>query len=92
MSETQTNATNKVGVARVLYTILYLIIARFISMILFIIAVMQFIYSWFSDGPNENISIFSKHLSEYTKQIVLYTGLNSDEKPWPVGKWPSDTV
>lgn len=90
MSEVEANQKNKVGVSRVLYTILYLIIARFISMILFIIAVMQFIYSWFSDGPNENISIFSKHLSEYTKQIVLYTGLNSDEKPWPVGKWPTE--
>ncbi len=90
MSEVEKNTQSNVTLVRVLYTILYLIIARFISMILFIIAVIQFIYSWFGDGPNENISVFSKNLSEYTKQIVLYTGLNSDDKPWPVGKWPSD--
>jgi len=90
MSEVETNNKSNVTLARVLYTILYLIIARFISMILFVIAVMQFIYSWFSDGPNENILTFSKNLSEYSKQIVLYVGLNSEEKPWPMAKWPTE--
>jgi hypothetical protein len=95
MSETAVENENtqktKVDLPRVLYTILYLIIGRFIAMIIFVIVVMQFIYTWFSDGPNENILSFSDKLAEYSKEIIRYVGLNSDEKPWPLGKWPTGT-
>ncbi len=58
-------------------------------MLLIVIALVQAIYSWFSDGPNENILSFSESLAEYSKQIVKYVGFNSEEKPWPMGKWPT---
>lgn len=78
----------KPSIERVLYTILYLIIGRFISMVLFVITITQFIYSWLSGEPNDKILHFTKGMSEYTKQLVEYVGFNSNEKPWPVGDWP----
>ena len=88
MEEVEKNQHPKVNFERVLYTILYLFIVRIISMVLFVIVITQFIYSWLSDGPNEKFLHFAKGLSEYSKQLVSYVGLNSNEKPWPSGDWP----
>lgn len=88
MEEIETNKCVKPGVLRALYTILYLIIGRFISMVLFIIAITQFIYCWLTGEPNEKILHFTENLSEYAKQLVSYVGFNTDEKPWPAGDWP----
>ena len=90
MEEVEINEQPKVGWERVLYTILYLIIGRFISMVLFVIAVCQFIYSWVIRQPNDQLLYFTSGLAEYSKQLVSYVGFNSEEKPWPVGAWPSD--
>ena len=88
MEEVETNERKKPGVARALYTLLYLLIGRFVSMVLFVIAITQYIYSWLTGEPNEKILIFTADLGEYTKQLVSYVGFNTDEKPWPVGDWP----
>ena len=88
MEEIETNEREKPGIVRALYILLYLIIGRFISMVLFVIAITQYIYSWLTGEPNEKILQFTEGLSEYAKQLVSYVGFNSDEKPWPFGDWP----
>lgn len=89
MEEIETKIYPKADIARILYTILYLIIGRFISMVLFVIAVCQFIYSWLVGEPNKKLLDFTDAMAEYGKQLVLYVGFNSDDRPWPVGDWPS---
>ena len=88
MEEIETNEREKLGIARALYILLYLIIGRFISMVLFVIAITQYIYSWLTGEPHEKILHFTEDLAEYTKQLVSYVGFNTDEKPWPFGDWP----
>ena len=88
MEEIETNEREKPGIARALYILLYLIIGRFISMVLFVIAITQYIYSWLTGEPNDKILYFTDGLAEYTKQLVSYVGFNTDEKPWPLGDWP----
>ena len=88
MEEIETVEREKPGIARALYTLLYLLVGRFISMVLFVIAITQYIYSWLTGEPNEKILIFTADLAEYTKQLVSYVGFNTDEKPWPIGDWP----
>ncbi len=88
MEEVETNRREKPGLSRALYTILYLIIGRFISMVLFVIAITQYIYSWLTGEPNEKILHFTEDLAQYTKQLVSYVGFNTEEKPWPFGEWP----
>jgi len=89
MAKIETNSKPKANLVRALYTILYLIIGRFISMILFVIAVIQFVYSWINSEPNAKLLNFTKSMAEYAKEIVIYVGFNSEEKPWPVGDWPT---
>ena len=88
MDEVETNEREKPGLSRALYTILFLIIIRLISMVLFVIAITQYIYSWLTGEPNDKILYFTEGLAEYSKQLVSYVGFNTDEKPWPVGEWP----
>ncbi len=88
MEEFETNERGKAGLSRALYTILFLIIIRLISTVLFVIAITQFIYSWLTGEPNEKILYFTEGLAEYSKQLVSYVGFNTDEKPWPAGDWP----
>ena len=88
MEEIETNEREKPGLARALYILLYLIIGRFISIVLFVIAITQYIYSWLTGEPNDKILYFTEGLAEYTKQLVSYVGFNTDEKPWPLGDWP----
>ncbi len=88
MEEVETNERKKSGLARALYIFLYLVIGRFISMVLFVIAITQYIYIWLTGEPNDKILHFTEDLAEYTKQLVSYVGFNTDEKPWPVGDWP----
>jgi hypothetical protein len=88
MEEFETNERGKAGLSRALYTILFLIIIRLISTVLFVIAITQFIYSWLTGEPNEKILHFTEGLAEYSKQLVSYVGFNTDEKPWPAGDWP----
>ncbi len=88
MEEVETNERERPGLSRALYTLLYLMIGRFISMVLFIIAITQYIYSWLTGEPNEKILHFTEDLAEYSKQLVSYVGFNTDEKPWPMSEWP----
>ena len=88
MEEIETNEQKKPGLARALYILLYLVIGRFISMVLFVITITQYIYIWLTGEPNDKILHFTEDLAEYTKQLVSYVGFNTDEKPWPVGDWP----
>lgn len=90
MNEVETNGRERAGLSRALYTILYLIIIRLISMVLFVIVITQYIYSWLSGEPNEKILYFTESLAGYSKQLVSYVGFNTDEKPWPVGEWPDN--
>ena len=88
MEEFETVEREKPGVARALFIILYLIIIRLISTVLFVIAITQYIYSWLTGEPNHKIMYFTESLAEYSKQLVAYIGFNTDERPWPVGQWP----
>lgn len=75
---------------RVLYTIFYMVIAKIISFIVFIVVVAQFLYSWIGGNLNEKLLSFSASLSEYVRQLIAYISFNSDEKPWPMGEWPKE--
>lgn len=88
MEDIKNSEHPKADLARVVYMIMYLIIGKIISMILFVIAVGQLIYSWVSGTPNEKVLPFTESMAEYAKQIVLYVSFNTDEKPWPSADWP----
>lgn len=73
---------------RLLYTIFFVIIAKIISLIICVVVIVQFLYSWIGGSLNEKLLSFSASLSEYAKELIVYISFNSDRKPWPIGEWP----
>ncbi len=78
----------KPSLARGLYTLLFLVIGRGISILVCMVAIFQFVYSLIYSKPNDKVLEFTKSLSEFTKEIVVFVSFNSEEKPWPMGDWP----
>jgi len=73
---------------RLAYMLLFLLIGRFVSIIVFFAAIFQFVYSYFLDRPNKEALKFTDSLSNYAKEIIAYVAMNREEKPWPMGEWP----
>ncbi len=80
--------SQKPSLVRLVYMILFSLIGRFVSIIVFFAAIFQFVYAWIYDAPNEKVLTFTKSLSEFAKEIIAYVAFNTEEKPWPIGEWP----
>ncbi|MDF2367570.1 DUF4389 domain-containing protein [Sneathiella sp.] len=76
---------------RLIYLILYAIIFRVASIVLFAITIIQFIKALLTGSPFGQLQSFGGALAEYNKQLVAYLSYQSDEKPFPVGPWPPQT-
>ena len=76
---------------RLMYLILYAIIFRVASIVLFAITIIQFIKALLTGTPFAELQSFGGALAEYNKQLVAYLSYQSDEKPFPVGPWPPQT-
>jgi len=74
---------------RLIFMILFALVAYcIIPVIIVLIAVFQFIYTLFSDGPLDTLLAFSRSLSHYLQQIANYLTYTTEEKPFPFTGWP----
>lgn len=74
---------------RLVYVVLFYLVFSISEFILLCIAVVQTILNILTDEPSETLREFSASLAIYVKQIVLYIGFVSDEKPFPFADWPN---
>mgnify|MGYP000898230667 FL=1 len=56
--------------------------------ILWLIVVTQFLFSLFTNSPNENILKLSNGFRNYMVQILDFITYQSDEKPFPFSEFP----
>jgi uncharacterized membrane protein len=80
--------SRKPSLVRLAYMILFLIIGRFVSVIIFFAAIFQLIYTWVYHRPNEQVLELTAALSEFAKQIIQFVAFNTENIPWPIGEWP----
>lgn len=72
---------------RLLYMILFVIFWGVAEIVLAVVVVFQFIYS-FSGKTNENMRRLGQQLAEYVYQIIRFLTYNSEELPFPFAEWP----
>ncbi len=84
--------SKKPGFSRLIYTVLFLLIGRITSIVIFAASIFQFIYSLIFSKPNDKVLEFTSSLSEFVKQIVSYVSFNSENKPWPIDNWPKPKI
>lgn len=77
---------------RGVFMLLFIIANYCVRLLIMTLVLFQFIYTLFVGTPNENVLNFSKQLSRYAYQILLFITYNTDDKPFPFASWPSEEV
>ena len=54
-----------------------------------LIAVVQFVLTLASDGPNRRLSAFGHSLGLYLRQIADFVSFATEDVPFPFSDWPS---
>lgn len=70
------------------FMILFFVAARFVGVLVALIALFQFLCALIVRKPNDNARRLGKDLSCYVAEIVLFLSYNTERKPWPLSQWP----
>ena len=70
--------------------VLFLLAYSPVLLLLMAVIIFQFGFVLFTGKLNENLLTFSQSLCTYTYQILRYLTYNTDQKPFPFSKWPSE--
>ncbi len=71
-------------------SVLFLLAYSPVMLILMSVILFQFGFMLLTGKLNENLLTFSQGLCTYTYQILRYLTYNTDQKPFPFSKWPSE--
>lgn len=74
---------------RALFMLLMALIYQLSGTLLFIIAVLQFLFALTSEEPNPRLLVFGRSLGRYLQQIADFLTFASDALPFPFSDWPS---
>ena len=74
--------------ARLLYSVLYGIIAWFVLWITFLLVLVQFIVIAVNGRANDELRNITASLAEYLWELLAYMAFGRDEQPFPFGPFP----
>jgi hypothetical protein len=75
---------------RLLYAVLFGIIASFAFWVVLLLAFLQFVTVAIAGEKNDELQQFSRQVAHYLKQMFDYMTLASDERPFPFGPFPKE--
>jgi len=75
--------------ARLLYSLLYAVIAWFTFWIVLVLAAVQFICVLLNSRVSEELRRTSLNVIQYLWELLAYVCFVRDEQPFPVGPFPS---
>jgi hypothetical protein len=73
---------------RALLMILMAIAFHLASMLLGVLAVVQFIFALVSDEPNARLCTFGRSLGQYLRQMAEFVSFATEDAPFPFSDWP----
>ncbi len=77
-------------VARLLYAVLFAVIASCVFWVVIVLAVLQFVTVAINGEKNDELAQFSKRTSRYMQEMCDYIMLAQDERPFPLGPFPKE--
>ena len=75
-------------IERLLYSIIFAIVAWFAFWLVVLLAILQFIATAISGHVNEELKGISQSVIQYLDQLVSYISLVRDDRPFPLGPFP----
>lgn len=85
--EIKGNLSNVNQWMRVAYMLLFGFILYFVMMVMWVVVVIQAIFVLVTGKTNDYLVPFSKDLSHYISQIVMFLTYNQEAKPFPFSPW-----
>ena len=83
-------STSKRNVAvRGLFMILMAIVFHLSGTLLFLVAVVQFVFALLADAPNARLAAFGRNLGQYVRQNAEFLTFGTETMPFPFSDWPS---
>ena len=73
---------------RILWIALFLFIYTYASLVLYVIAVLQFLFNLVTDSPNKSLSELAALFREWMVQIINFVTYQKTEKPYPFSEFP----
>lgn len=86
--QTKTNLLNPDTWIRLLYMIVFGILSILARMVVWVVAVLQFLLVLVTGRDNKNLRDLGQGASKWTCQAFLFLTFNSDDKPFPFSDWP----
>ena len=74
---------------RLLYVLLFLFIYTWAYLVLWLVAILQFLFNLFTNSPNLNLSNLGAGFRVYMVQIINFVTYQEQEKPFPFSDFPS---
>ena len=74
---------------RLLYVLLFLFIYTWAYLVLWLVAILQFLFNLFTTSPNLNLSKLGAGFRVYMVQIINFVTYQEQEKPFPFSDFPS---
>jgi hypothetical protein len=81
------NVSNGKQWKRILYMLVLGFILYFVMMVMWVVVFIQAVFSVLTGSTNEFLQPFSKDLSKYISDIVLFLTYNQEAKPFPFSPW-----
>lgn len=75
---------------RLLFMTLFAVLYWVAEVVLVVVVLFQFLAVLFTGKKNDQVLAFGAQLSSYAYQIFRYLTFNSEDKPFPLGNWPTD--
>lgn len=89
MEQQQNDSNNRRELwIRGLFMILLGVLYSIAGTVLFVVTVLQFAFTLFTDEPNQRLLSFGRSLGTYLQQVVYFQTFNSEDKPFPFSDWP----
>jgi len=84
----KSSATSDTFWLRTAYTVIYLIVAKFLDVMLISLTLIQWLFRLTTSNNNIALGNFSYSLGIYYQQVTHYLTGCSEEKPFPFKEWP----
>lgn len=90
MSEYPVTTTNKPNIwIRGLFMVLMAMVYQLSGTLLFIVAIMQFIFTLLAGAPNARLLSFGRSLGLYVQHVVRFLVFDTEVMPFPFSDWPA---
>lgn len=88
----RSNITNQRHWARLVYMLIIGIALHFSGILMWVLCVLQFLFTLFTGQDNDHLRNFAASLTRYINQGLKFVSYNSEHKPFPFEAWNEQSV